>query len=70
MLNKAALASALEGAFRSATQGEDSVAQICSAMADAIDAYVKGGKVKVDTIGGGCTHSGSHPPLHSEGVIQ
>jgi hypothetical protein len=69
MLDKQALASALESAFRSAEPGEDSVAQVCSAMATAIDNYVKSGKVVVDSTAGGCNYAGAHPPLHSEGAI-
>ena len=69
MLNKGALISAIESAFRSAEPGQDSVAQLASSLADAIDTYVKSGTVKVNTIGGACAYTSNHPPLHSEGLI-
>ena len=69
-LNKGALVSALESAFRNVTPGEDSVSSLVSSMADAIEDYVKSGTVKVDTIGGTCTAMGTHPPLHSEGTLE
>ncbi len=70
MLDKQALASALESAMRSVTPGKDSVAQLCGAMASAIDAFVKSGEVTVKTVGGTCTYSGGHPELESTGKIK
>jgi len=68
-LNKGALIAGLDSALRSASPGEDSVSQIVSAMADAIEAYVKSGVVIAHVSGGGCTYSGNHPPVTSTGEI-
>lgn len=34
-----------------------------------IDEITTNGEVLVDSIGGGCTASGVHPPVHSKGKI-
>jgi hypothetical protein len=70
MLDKGTLISALEAAMRSATPGEDSVAQICVAMGNAIDTYVKSGTVEVNSTTGACNYAGAHPPLKSVGEIK
>lgn len=69
MLDKGALKAALEAGFRNVTPGEDSVSSLVSAMADAIEVYVKSGKVTVNSTTGMCTASGAHPALTSEGSI-
>lgn len=69
-LNKGALVSALESAFRNVTPGEDSVSSLVSSMADAIEAYVKSGTVEVNSTTGACTYAGAHPPLKSVGIVK
>jgi hypothetical protein len=69
MLDKGTLASMIESAFRSVEPGEDSVNSLANLLANAIDTFVKSGKVQVDSIGGTCKHAGSHPPIYSEGQV-
>jgi len=69
-LDKGALKAGIIAALTSAEPGEDSVDTIASIFANAIDAFVKSGTVKVDTIGGSCNYAGAHPPLHSEGKVE
>lgn len=69
MLDKGGLISNLEAAYRSVEPGKDSVASLASAMADAFEAYVKSGKVTVNSTTGMCSFSGTHPSLTSEGSI-
>ena len=68
-LDKSGLKSAIESAFRSVEPGKDSVSSLANLLATAIDTFVKSGKVKVDSMGGGCNHGGGHPVLHSEGEV-
>lgn len=68
-LNKGALQSAIESAFRSMEPGTDGVSSLASQIANAIDAFVRSGRVLTDSTGGSCNHSGTHPPVHSEGQV-
>jgi len=70
MLDKGKLISDIESAFRSMEQGEDGVTSLANLLGNAFDLFVKSGTVKTDSIGGGCNHSGTHPPVHSEGMIE
>lgn len=69
MLDKPGLISDIEAAFRSVESGVDSVSSMSSKLADAFEAYVKSGKVVVNSTTGMCSYSGTHPPLSSEGSV-
>ena len=69
MLDKGMLKSAIESAFRSVEPGHDSVSSLASLLANAIDSFVKSGTVDVTSSGGGCTYSGTHPPIDSTGQV-
>jgi hypothetical protein len=70
MLDKGSLISAIEGAFRNASPGQDSVSSLASAIGNAIETYVKSGTVEVNSTTGACNYAGAHPPLKSVGVIK
>ena len=68
-LNKGALQSAIESAFRSMEPGQDGVNSLASLLANAIDSFVKSGTVDVTSSGGSCSYSGTHPPIDSTGQV-
>lgn len=69
-LDKGTLISMLESALRSMEPGTDGVASLATQFGNAIDIFVKSGKVLTDSTAGGCNYSGTHPTISSEGHVE
>jgi len=68
-LNKGALQSAIESAFRSLSQGEDGVSSLAAQLANAVDAFVKSGTVNTTSTSGSCNYTPVHPTVNSTGKV-